>query len=284
MLTIIADCGATKTEWGFIRRDNSGNAETVYATTVGMNVATTSAADIRQTIVRAIDQVPWPELIATSTVRFYGAGCIGSGAEAMRDLLRETMRAQHVEVESDMVAAARALFGSEAGIACILGTGSNSCMYDGTRIVDNIPPMGWILGDEGSGAYIGKELVNSVFKRLLPDKIISAFSNRFNLTYPELVERIYRRPDGNRFLASFMPFVADNIDEPAIEELVVRAFSRFVDRNILSYNSSLPVGFCGSLAHHFKHQLHMVLDEFGLQAGRIIAKPLPALVELEIGR
>lgn len=155
-----------------------------------------------------------------------------------------------------MLAAARGLCGHEAGIACILGTGSNSCFYNGEEIVNNISPLGFILGDEGSGAVLGKLLVGDILKNQLPPAIKEAFLKQFDLTAPEIIDRVYRQPFPNRFLASLSPFIAQHLEEPGIRQLVLDSFIAFFRRNVMQYDyTQYPVHFIGSVAHCYREIL-----------------------------
>ena len=155
-----------------------------------------------------------------------------------------------------MLAAARGLCGREAGITCILGTGSNSCFYDGKEIVNHISPLGFILGDEGSGAVLGKLLVGDILKNQLSPAIKEAFLKQFDLTVPEIIDRVYRQPFPNRFLASLSPFIAQHLEEPGIRQLVLGSFIAFLRRNVMQYDyTQYPAHFIGSVAHCYKEIL-----------------------------
>jgi N-acetylglucosamine kinase-like BadF-type ATPase len=197
-----------------------------------------------------------------------------------RALRRQFAVKGRIEVASDMLGAARAICGHKPGIACILGTGSNSCSYDGERIVDNVSPLGFILGDEGSGAVLGKMLVADVLKRQLPETIIRRFHNKYQLTAAEIIDRVYRQKLPNRFLASFVPFLSENIEEPSVRALVKSSFRLFIRRNVLQYKDAdlLPIGFVGSVAFYFRTPLQEVMKEEGLHLGNIIQAPSEGLV------
>ncbi len=221
-----------------------------------------------------------PRLAAAevTAVHFYGAGCTPQKIPAMSRLLTELLpSAQTVEVAGDMLGAARALCGKQAGIVCILGTGSNSCYYDGESIVSNVSPLGYILGDEGSGAYLGKRLVGDCLKGQLPERLCRRFLERFQLTPADIIERVYRQPLANRFLASLSCFLGENRQEPEIHKLLVECFSAFVRRNLLSYPAAKL--YCtGSIAYYYAEELHEAAAAFGLQIERILQKPMEGLV------
>ena len=179
-----------------------------------------------------------------------------------------------------MLAAARGLCGHEAGIACILGTGSNSCFYNGEEIVNNISPLGFILGDEGSGAVLGKLLVGDILKNQLPPAIKEAFLKQFGLTAPEIIDRVYRQPFPNRFLASLSPFLAQHLEEPAIRSLVLNSFIAFLRRNVMQYDyKQYPVHFIGSVAHCYKEVLQEAAQTTGIQIGKILQSPMEGLIQ-----
>ena len=178
--------------------------------------------------------------------------------------------------------AARALLGGRAGIACILGTGSNSCYYDGVRIVRNTPPLGWVLGDEGSGTYIGRQLVGNLLKGLCDESLRQLFFEEERLDYDEIIRRVYREGMANRFLASFTRFVARHIDRPELDELVCKAFRAFVRRNLAHYPADAEVSALGGVACHFERQLRHVLATEGMRAGRIVETPDEGLLNYHI--
>jgi len=179
-----------------------------------------------------------------------------------------------------LLGAARSLCQHEAGIACILGTGSNSCFYDGSQIVNNISPLGFILGDEGSGAVMGKKLVADVLKKQLPEHIIHAFFETYSFTLAEIVHAVYRQAFPNRFLAQFTRFLAQHIQEPEIEHLVVHSFNEFISRNVLQYPEArqMPIYFTGSVAFHFSDQVKQSLANYGLSLAGIVKNPIEQLV------
>ena len=137
-----------------------------------------------------------------------------------------------------MLGAARALLSNQPGIACILGTGSNTCLYNGTSIIDNIPPMGCILGDEGSGAYLGKQLLNALYKRRLPSSLLMEFEAEYALSLPKVIEEVYRKPAPGGFLGSLAPFILEHIDAEGMEELVADSFNLFITNNLLGYHGA----------------------------------------------
>ena len=211
-------------------------------------------------------------------VHFYGAGCLPATIPTMQGLLQAFFPAARVHVASDMLGAARALCGSQEGIACILGTGANSCLYDGRDIVANVPALGWILGDEGSGAVLGRTLVADVLKGQLPAPLCHAFLEQYQLTAEAVIQAVYRGPQPNRLLASFVPFLAQHRDEPAISALLTDAFRRFFRRNVLPYGRpDLAVHLVGGVACEFRDEIRAAAQAEGLSVGRILKQPGYAL-------
>ena len=184
-----------------------------------------------------------------------------------------------VEVNTDMLAAARGLCGHEPGIACIMGTGSNSCYYDGKHIGANVSPLGFILGDEGSGACLGKLLVGDILKNQMTPELKEKFLKQFNLEPADIIDRLYRKPFPNRFLASLSPFLAQNLDEPCVRTLVLNSFKAFLKRNVMQYDyQHSKVHFIGSVAFHYKEVLAEAAQEMGIQIGTILQSPMEGLI------
>lgn len=271
-MIVIADSGSTKTEWALVDGDR---VQTVV--TAGINPVHMSAAEIRDRLARE-----WtPPAEAVEAVWFYGAGCIPSKCGEVAEVLRGFFGTPRVSVESDLTGAARGLLGDRAGVAAILGTGSNSALYDGFELTHNVPPLGYILGDEGSGANLGRRFVGDLLKGLLPQDVAEAFYREYSLDYVEMIETVYRKPGANRFLAGFCPFLCRHIGHPAVRAIVEQAFVDFTERNLLQYKGvrDLPVAFTGSVAHYFAEPLRDVLGRYGLAATKIERSPIPGLIE-----
>ena len=255
-MKLIADSGATKTQWALV--DDTACSAPLVFTTGGINPAVMTENVLESTLTEALSGI---RAHSVSEIRFYGAGCLPEICPAVENVIAGITGATDVEVASDMLGAARALFGRSPGIAAILGTGSNSCSYDGKNIVANTPPLGYVLGDEGSGARLGIALLNGVLKGYLPRALCRRFADATGLDKSAVIERVYRRQAANAFLASLVPFIADNIADPSIEGLVRNEFRLFFERNIISaYPSGLPVGFVGSVAVVFERQLRLTAE------------------------
>lgn len=275
---LIADSGSTKTDWSIV----SGDQEIDRIKTRGINpffqTEEEISAEIRDYLIPEIKKYD-----SIEAVYFYGAGC--ASPEKNEILRRSLVHYLPVEVEvgSDLLAAARALCGHQPGIACILGTGSNSCQYDGKEIVKNISPLGYILGDEGSGAVLGKLLVGDVLKNQLPATLQKVFFSECNLTPAVIMEKVYRHPFPNRFLASLSPFLIRHIQEPAIQNLVSNSFRDFFSRNIMQYDClKFPIHLTGSIAWYYQDLLRKVASEFGLQLGTVVQSPLQGLIQYHV--
>ena len=255
----------------------------VQVDSIGLNPVRDSAETIGRVVESVATTLPCFEAVAgkehsaapSDEIHFYGAGCIEPFKDVVREALERYFPSARVFVESDLLGAARALFGVKEGVACILGTGSNSCLYDGREIVENVPPLGWILGDEGSGAVLGKTLVGDLLKGQLGDTLKEAFFERFQLTQADIIERVYRQPMANRFLASLVPFIVEHRDEEAVHQLILDAFRSFLRRNVAAYGRpELPVGFVGSISAQFENELREAADAEGFIVGDIEKSPI----------
>lgn len=278
-MILLADSGSTKTDWGLVE-----NGKLVKRLrTSGMNPFQMSEEAITEEIkTHLVPELPGTVL---DEVHFYGAGCTKEKQPIVERAIRANLTINgECEVASDMLGAARGICGHKPGIACILGTGSNSCSYDGKNLVKNVSPLGFILGDEGSGAVLGKLLVGDMLKNQMPEAITKRFFEKYKLTSAEIIDRVYRQPKPNTFLASFVPFLEENIDEPKIYNLVKESFRSFLRRNVMQYDGwqTLPIGFNGSIAKIYKKPLLEALEEEGMHLGRIIQAPMEAMVEYHV--
>jgi N-acetylglucosamine kinase-like BadF-type ATPase len=268
-MMLIADSGSTKTDWAWIE-----NGTIVHrVTTAGINPVHQSEEEI---LVDPQTVLQW----GADEVFFYGAGCIPEKKGVVEKVLRKVFPdADRIEVESDLLGAARAVCQHQEGLACILGTGSNSCLYDGEKIVGNVPPLGYILGDEGSGAVLGKLFLNALFKGALPDGMKEDFLQSSGLSYPEIIQRVYRQPMANRFLASTSLYISEHLDVPALRDLVKQNFRDFFHKNIAQYGRhDLPVGAIGSIAYHYRDLLQEVAEEEGYKLSTVAKSPMEGLV------
>ena len=271
---LIADSGSTKTHWCVLQ--NGVVLSEIF--TDGINPFYQNELEI----IALLDAQLIPKLPETivEQIFFYGAGCSFSEKKLLvsQALVRFFSNAM-IEIQSDLLAAARSLFQHEKGIACILGTGSNSCFYDGKEIVQNVSPLGFILGDEGSGAVLGKLLVADCLKNQLPEWIAEKLLDEYELTPAIILENVYKKPFPNRFLAKFTPFLLEHIEEPTIFNLIYDSFDAFLVRNVMQYQlEDTEVGFVGSIAHYFRDTLEIVASERGIVISEIIQNPMDGLV------
>ena len=277
-MKLIADSGSTKTEWVL----TDGKSVAGRYLTAGINPFHLSEEAIlgilRQELLPALtDSVPHSSL-STLEIYFYGSGVRPEVAGDMSRLLRLVFPEAGVEVCSDLMGAARAVCGRSEGIAAILGTGANSGLYDGREIVANTPPLGYILGDEGSGAVLGRNFINALYKGFINQKIRTDFEHDMQLNMAAIIGRVYRQPQANKFLASLAPFIASHLDDDDIETLVVDNFRSFYRHNIVPYHrSDLPISFVGSIAYHFEAQLRLAASLEQFTIGRIMKSPIDGL-------
>lgn len=274
VMILIADSGSTKCHWAVVDANND-----IRVATDGLNPFFTDADTIEQVLRKQL--IPHIAKHKIDTVHFLGAGCRDDKKELIYNVLMSFFPTAKISVDTDLKGAAIALFGNKAGIACILGTGSISCLYDGETIVENHPALGYILGDEGSGAVLGKKLLGDCFKQQMPKSLTRLFLRKHPVTVAELIDRVYCKPQANRYLASFTPFLKDNISEPYVYNLVFDSFLEFFKRNIEQYPHyhEYEVSFCGSIAYHFADVLEVAAYEAGLNFGRIVQNPIDDLVE-----
>lgn len=277
-MTLIADSGSTKTAWCLTEDSN----HVIY--TQGINPFQQTEEEIicvlRHELMPALPTIN----SQVSSVHFYGAGCTPEKAPLVANALRQTISAPTtIHVESDMLGAARSVCQHTSGIVCILGTGSNSCLYDGEQLHPGNPALGYILGDEGSGAYIGKRLVGDILKRQLPEDIQQLFFEETQENQASIIQKVYRTPLPNRFLASLSPFCVRHREHPAIHQFLLDCFQQFFLRNILTAPwmheaKTLPIHFVGSIAYYYQQELHETAAPLGLHIGNIVQAPLQGLV------
>ena len=273
-MILIADSGSTKTQWSLA--DKGRLIQSIR--TAGMNPYFQSGEEIR----REMETVLLPAIrnYSIDAVWFYGAGCSTTEKKHLVCKALSPVEAADIEVQSDLTGAARALCQRQPGIACILGTGSNSCLYDGEKIVANVSPLGYILGDEGSGAVLGKLLAGDCLKNQLPGHLIDKFMRQYKLKTSDILEQVYKQPFPNRYLAGFSRFLIENISEPAIYELVYHSFRSFFIRNVMQYEAfaAYPVYFTGSIAFYYREVLREAARSLSIHIQGIEQSPMPGLL------
>ncbi len=277
-MILIADSGSTKTDWCVVD-DNGVLLQQIF--TKGTNPFFQSEEEISTEIATAL--LPQLKVKELNAVYFYGAGCsFPDKIEMVHRAINKhlSVKEDQIEVSTDMLAAARGLCGHAAGIACIMGTGSNSCYYDGNSIVNNVSPLGFILGDEGSGACLGKLLVGDILKNQMTPELKEQFFAQFHLSPAEIIDRVYRQPFPNRFLASLSPFLVQHANEPCVHALILDSFKSFLKRNVMQYDyQHYQVHFIGSVAFHYKEILEEAAKEMHIQIGTIIKSPMEGLIQ-----
>lgn len=276
-MRLIADSGSTKTDWVM----TDGTDVCGRFQTKGINPYHQSEDDITA-ILR--DEL-LPQLSCCNSggfeVSFYGSGVRAELAPMMERLLLQGLpHVTTVEAHGDLLGAARAVCGASEGIACILGTGANSGLYDGKRMVANTPPLGYVLGDEGSGAVLGIRFLNALYKGFMPESLTDDFQRDMNMSMSDVISRVYRQPLANRFLASLSPFIHRHLDMPQVRTLVVDALREFFSHNIRQYQRpDLPVGFVGSIASNYTACLQEAASVEGFVIGCVIKSPMEGLVK-----
>ncbi|MGB4293194.1 MAG: ATPase [Bacteroidales bacterium] len=277
-MILIADSGSTKTEWKVIEDGVPGDT---YLSS-GINPYFLGVEKIVNLLKT---EIPLLENREFNSVWFYGSGCnTDVKKDVIRDALSRFIRTARIFVGSDLLGAARALCQNDPGIACIIGTGSNSCYYDGKEIVSNVAPLGYILGDEGGAAVLGRKLLSAVLKKQVSQEVVDRFFKTYEITPAQILENVYSMPFPNRFLGGFANFISSNIDMPELQEIVRTSFDEFIKRNILQYPQSkeLPVHFTGSIAWNFKSFLEELLVKNSLKPGKFLLHPMPELVKFHI--
>lgn len=278
MIAII-DSGSTKADWRVI---HPNGAQYSFGTS-GYNPFILSIDDIQQGLQSELDENL--ETDKFTDIFFYGAGCSDHyRCSLVQEAFIRVFKSANVVVDHDIIACARACLGHQPGIACILGTGSNSCLYDGEKITDHITNLGYLVGDEGSGGHLGKKLLRAYFYRELPSDIKVAFEARFPEGEREILNRIYNKDKPNVYLASFARFISDHKDHFYIQNMVSQAFDKFIKRHVCKYegHTSLPIGIVGSVAFHFKNILKICLEERGMNMGVVLKKPIDNLVNYHL--
>ncbi len=272
-MVLVVDSGSTKTAWQIIDQHDS----LVY--TSGINPYLQDIEGIKKNIQSEL-QLP-TDYNNISKVFFYGAGCSTEiNRNKIKDVLQAFFSKATIQVEHDLLGAARACLGSKSGIACILGTGSNSCLYNGKNIIANSPSLGYVLGDEGSGCYIGKELAKKYLYRELSDDLSTAFEKEYHLNKEQILDNVYKEKFPNRYLAGFTKFVKNHIQHKEMAAIVEDSFEAFVNRHILTYPKKQisNISFVGSIAHYFKDILESVLENHNLSIDKLIQSPIEGLV------
>lgn len=274
LMKLIAESGSTRTEWALVE----DNRLIQRAFTEGLNPFFQTRREISRSVRLGLPEHFFKKKL--EQVYYYGAGC---SSYEKKNVLGASLVAQFktpIQVESDLLAAARSLFKCEPGIACILGTGSNSCFYNGRIIVKNVKPGGYILGDEGSGAALGKMFLSDVLKNLAPKEIMNDFFEKSRISANEVMESVYNRPFPNRFLSTLSYFLADYTHDDYVHQLITGNIRSFFTRNVCQYDyQNYPIRFVGSMAYNYASLLRDVASEFGIELKIIEETPMNGLIE-----
>ncbi len=275
-MILLADSGSTKTDWRLI--DDSGDA--CEFRTSGFNPYYQKSSEISE----GLNQELLPQLKGRIPERicFYGAGCsTGEKQNIVRSALNNYFPESRTEVQSDLIGAARALCGHKQGIACILGTGSGSCSWDGEKIIEQIPSLGFILGDEGSGAWLGKKLITAFLRNKLTPEIHKDLENNFHINKEEILRRVNKEEIPSRYLAAFAKFYSSHLDDPFIFDLAYNSFANFAENYINRYREfhTIPVHFVGSVAFYNRSVLEQVAQNMNFKIEKIISNPIEGLIQ-----
>ncbi|MCK9411865.1 MAG: ATPase [Prolixibacteraceae bacterium] len=274
-MILIADSGSSKCSWRLI----SGNGDSSAIYTSGINPFFRTTTSIYDELVLKLRPF---SIVGIERIFFYGSGIINDEkASIIRLALQKLFPDARIKLYSDVVAAARSIFGTSGGIACIIGTGSNACLYDGERVVSGISPLGFILGDESSGAVLGKKLLGDYFKEVMPASLRTRFDIKYRLTREEALQRVYKMEKPNHFLASFAPFLSEEIATEYAQDLVKTSLIEFFERNVtkIAGYHLYPIGFVGSIAFYFKELVLEICSMYQLNCVSILQEPMEGLVK-----
>ncbi|MCO5235983.1 MAG: N-acetylglucosamine kinase [Chitinophagaceae bacterium] len=273
---LIADSGATKAEWCVLQGKKT---KTIF--TQGISPYFFNTRQITEILQKEL--LPSLKGIKINEVYYYGTGCINpNNNRIVRQAIRNSFNeASSIEVTHDVMAAARALFGRDKGVACILGTGSSSCYYNGRRIAVNRPGLGYVLGDEGSGAYLGKKVLQYFLYGTFDEELAGRFSTKYQVDATGILENIYKKPLANRYLASFTPFLSENRGHYMIENIIEDGLNDFFFYHICKFKQSWtsPISFIGGVAHHFRDVVGNLCRQYEFSPGKILKNPMEGLIE-----
>ncbi len=273
---LIADSGATKCEWCVV--ESNGKEKTIFTT--GISPYFLGSRQIAELLQKEL--MPHVQSIEVDEVHFYGTG-LGNpdNVKIISKALKKLFREAKIKADTDLLGAARALCGYEKGIACILGTGSNSCYYNGWKIVKNTPSLGYVLGDEGSGAHLGKKVLQYYLYNTFDEDLKSRFDAMFVTNQMEILESLYKKPFPNRYLAGFAIFLSDNRGHYMVENILEDGLNDFFYNHLYKYRESwtLPINFIGSVAFGFRDVLQELCNSYELDLGHVLKNPMQGLVK-----
>ncbi len=272
-MIIVADSGGSKIDWRLLKKDGTIG----QANSPGFNPYYQPLQDLDTILTEHLVQnVQEP----VDKIFYYGTGVSSEkNQQIIQDAFAKYWPKAHIEIGWDLLAAARALCGTEPGIACILGTGSNSCLYNGEKIIDNVANLGWILADEGSGTYIGKKFIFDYFRNEMPEALAKQFKARFPWSREEVLEKVYQGEKPGAFLATFAKFIFQHLKEPYCYKLIYDCFSDFYENNVMKYDNyqNIKVHFTGSISFYFSDVLRQVANDKGITVKNILEGPIAGL-------
>jgi glucosamine kinase len=275
-MQLIADSGATKTTWCL-----TGVRSKKIIHTQGLSPYYFTADQIAETLINEL--LPSLKGKEITEVFYYGTGCATAPMQQIvkRGIKKAMPGTVKIAVESDLTGAARALCGHQKGVACILGTGSNSCVFNGKKITKNNPAPGYVLGDEGSGAYLGKKVLQHFIYQTFDEDLMHRFKERFQTDYREILDHVYKQPLPNRYMAGFTIFLSENRGHYMVENILEDGLGDFFITHLFKYTEtwSNPIHFCGSIAWHFRDKLVELCEGFQLSLGKILQAPIDGLIE-----
>ncbi len=272
---LIADSGSTKCEWSFLQEGKKKKIVTQGISPYFLNT---------EQIIAVLQKELLPKLrnVQIDEIYYYGTGLANpENVKLLKSVFKKLYPSAKIQAEIDLLAAARALCGNEKGVVCILGTGSNSCYYNGKKIVKNSPGLGYVLGDEGSGAYMGKKVIQHYLYNTFDEDLMSRFVARFQTNASEILEKVYKWPQPNRYLASFALFLAENRGHYMVENIIEDSLNDFFFTHLYKYTESwtLPISFVGGIAYGFKDVLKEMCYTYELELGKVLKTPMDGLIE-----
>ncbi len=272
---LIADSGSTKCEWLLLE---AGKKKKIFTT--GISPYFLNAEQITALLKKEL--LPKIKNAIIDEIFFYGTGLKDNANKRfIHTVLKKVFPTAQIEVQTDLLGAARALSQTEKGICCILGTGSNSCYYNGKKILKNSPGLGYVLGDEGSGAYLGRKVIQYFLYNTFDEELALAFSKTYNTTADEILMHVYKQPQPNRYLAAFAIFLAENRGHYMIENIIEDGLNDFFFTHLIKYRESwlYPIHFTGSIAYGFKDVLNNLCHSYEMDAGIILKQPMDGLIK-----
>ena len=273
-IQLLADAGATKTQWCIIGTDKK---RTIY--TKGISPYFLSVSDIVQLISEELK--PKIKNLQIDAIHYYGTGCIiPEKAKMVKEALTKSFGIKNISVTHDLEGTAKSLFGDKKGIACILGTGSSACFYNGKKVGKAIPGLGYILGDEGSGAYLGRKVVQYYLYKTFDADLMAAFDDKFKETKESILQKVYKEPLANRYLAGFTHFLAENRGHYMVENIIEDGLNEFFFSSLCKFNEAwkYPIGFTGGVAFGFKDVIKELCYAYSFELGAILKEPMAGLI------